>query len=138
MQQYTLVVSRLNSTTADSRNLRDNDASNTNAKSTNNPTTSDNSSATNIMDSSNKEKIRYKTPEETGTKPKVKQALSDSEKEQEEIIAKMDDNSSVEKRSIKSSSDKEKSYISSEELKEADELRRRRLEKFSPTNGSNN
>ena len=138
MQQYTLVVSRLNTTTADSRNLRDNDASNTNAKSTNNPTTSDNSSATNIMDSSNKEKIKYKTPEETGTKPKVKQVLSDSEKEQEEIIAKMDDSSSVEKRSIKSSSDKEKSYISSEELKEADELRRRRLEKFSPTNGSNN
>ena len=138
MQQYTLVVSRLNTTTADSKNLRGNDASITKDKSTNNPTTSDNSSATNIMDSCNKEKIKYKTPEETGTKPKVKQVLSNSEKEQEDIIAKMDDDSSVEKRSIKPSSDKEKNYIPSEELKEADELRRRRLEKFSPNNGSNN
>jgi len=137
MQQYTLVVSRLN-TTADSKNLRDKDASITKDKSTNNPTTSDNSSVTNILDSCNKEKIKYKTPEETGTKPKVKQVLSNSEKEQEDIIAKMDDDSSLEKRSIKPSSDKEKNYIPSEELKEADELRRRRLEKFSPNNGSNN
>merc|ERR1712062_103501 len=92
--------------------------------------------ATNVNYES-EEKTTYKTPEETGARPKVKNVLSNSEKELEDIISKMDNESSVvEEKSSKLLSSHEKNNMSLEELKEADELRRRRLEKFSPTDES--
>lgn len=130
MQQYTLVVSRLNTTSTDSKNLPDKNDSAKNDKNTSNPIPSDDNSL--VLNSSSKENIKYKTPEETGAKPKVKQALSISEREQEKIIAKMDEGVKLEKKPLKEQNSP------SEETKETDELRRRRLEKFSPKNGSNN
>merc|ERR1711890_171593 len=74
---------------------------------------------------------KYKTPEETGTKPKTKLGTpSNSDKEKEEMIAKMDSDkrdSSV--NTIKTPEDVCNSTLS-EESKEANELRKRRLEKL--------
>merc|ERR1712062_151955 len=92
--------------------------------------------ATNVNHES-EEKTKYKTPEETGARPKVKNVLSNSEKELEDIISKMDKESCVvEEKSSNLLSSHEKNNMSIEESKEADELRRRRLEKFSPTDES--
>jgi len=137
MQQYTHVVSRLSSNSSESQNLR-----NIKSKSKNDniaPQTNTDKCgavATNVNNES-EEKTKYKTPEETGARPKVKNVLSNSEKELEDIISKMDNESSVvEEKSSKLLPSHEKNNMSLEESKEADELRRRRLEKFSPTNES--
>merc|ERR1712154_720093 len=137
MGQYTHVVSRLSSNSSEPQNLR-----NIKSKSENDniahQTNTDKSGAvaTNVNNES-EEKTKYKTPEETGARPKVKNVLSNSEKELEDIISKMDNESSVvEEKSSKLLPSHEKNNMSLEESKEADELRRRRLEKFSPTNES--
>merc|ERR1719150_68308 len=120
MQQYTHVVSRLSSNSSEPQNLR-----NIKSKSKNDniahQTNTDKSGAvaTNVNNES-EEKTKYKTPEETGARPKVKNVLSNSEKELEDIISKMDNESSVVE---EKSSKLEKNNISLEESKEADELR---------------
>ena len=139
MQQYTLVVSRLNTSTTDTQISHDKDCKiKTSANATDPPNAISNASVAQDEGNYTEENIKYRTPEQTGTKPKMKQALSNSDAEKEEIITKMDSNISDSRGSShEMSSRKEKSNMSTEEVTEADEIRRRRIQKFSSKGGSN-
>jgi E3 ubiquitin-protein ligase synoviolin len=140
MQQYTLVVSRLNVTQPESRNTSEAGLRSEKDKAGVNvvdSTTSSPSSATLKAGNSESRNIEKKTsfitPEETGTKPKVKQ-ISSSDKEKEDIITKMDDKGPSVINSFAALSQPPQEGVNvpaSEGSKEADEVRRRRLAKFS-------
>ena len=134
MQQYTLVVSRLHtSRQAEPRgsSIEKEIKTNNEASKTNQTSVLSNGSSERSVDV--EEAGKYKTPEQTGTKPKIKQDLPSSDKDEQEIITKMDSdinespvNSIATQRILNSST------ISSEDSKESDEIRKRRLERFAP------
>jgi len=142
MQQYTLVVSKLNTSTQAGPS-----SSTMQTESKKNETKEDNSnnvSATLLDQSVSVEEAgKFTTPEETGTKPKVKQgALSSSDNEKEDIIAKMDsDIRSSGKTSATIVPPTQETTIASADSSETNELRRLRLAKFAakekPNEGSN-
>merc|ERR1711997_821074 len=140
MQQYTLVVSRLNVTQPESRNttseagLRsEKDKAGVNVADSTTSSPSSTTLESGSSESQNLEKkTSFRTPEETGTKPKVKQ-ISSSDKEKEDIIAKMDDKSPSATNGFAALSRPPQEGVNvrvSEGSKEADEVRRRRLAKF--------
>lgn len=131
MQQYTLVVSRLNASKPGEIKISPVDKECNTSEISNMTSTSPVSNS--LLDSGKSETVqeagKYKTPEETGTKPKIKLGSpSNSDKEKEEIIAKMDSD----KNESSVNPTQECSAILSEESTEANELRKRRLEKFAP------
>ena len=134
MQQYTLVVSKLNNTgknaetsspAAETELKKDSGITSTNSLF--NVSNSSLNGSVEVQDAG-----KYTTPAETGTKPKVKHgSSSSSDKEKEDLIAKMDSDITTGVSSATTRS-KETSSKPIEESAETDEVRKRRLEKFAP------
>ena len=132
MQQYTLVVSRLNvSRPEETRSTQSDPSSTLNNEVSQTDSTSNLPNGTSMSPLSADDSKKFKTPEETGARPKVKQASSIADKEKEELIAKMDSDQGELKANNKTSV-LASNITSPDESKETDEVRKRRLEKFAP------
>lgn len=133
MQQYTLVVSKLNSSSNNVDTSKAKDETKPKVKPEEAYKNSANISSNSLNGSLNGvETGKYNTPEETGTKPKVKQSLSsESEGDKLDILAKMDGNVNSSRATSDTRVFTQEDVNKSAESREADEIRKRRLEKFS-------